>query len=447
MTSTITKGMPYGTMRFENFFIDTSPEKAGFTRLLPTIVSEIPLASAPIIDQGMQLECGVEQTQYGTKSSNVVKREIELHGAESDFTWLVFVSEPVIVNCRSDNATGSVTIQVLKGANQSSYDDVWDIERPLFIRSALSKLCTSNKNAIYCHQEEMLQGALNIGQGRYDEVLRNHSHIYSGRASTVDYEVNDKLGAISLKFDWDAQNMIPLRNRPRNVSGGDDLESLLVFALPHHLDLMGTQHAIGYRPYCAHTLIGPACLLVGSSWTMTDLVPPVSFRAPRPPAVWSIKPLADSLRHDINFTLPKLYLRGGGDTYFSGKMLAKQARILLIAEEITEICGFPPFVVNATSPVPTWFRHSEANIEGEEYRLACSLSEFPSDDSIKAAIASLRDSVQVWLDGSAETPFVYDTAWGGIVSCGCDYNGKVCTNSYPNCIAFDDPGMNFGNGK
>jgi hypothetical protein len=46
----------------------------------------------------------------------------------------------------------------------------------------------------------------------------------------------------------------------------------------------------------------------------------------------------DAVLGDINYSLPVFFGRGAGNTYFSGKMLSKLARILLIAEEFEEIC-------------------------------------------------------------------------------------------------------------
>ena len=41
-----------------------------------------------------------------------------------------------------------------------------------------------------------------------------------------------------------------------------------------------------------------------------------------------------------------------------------------------------------------------------------------------------------------------DRSWGGIVMCGCDYDGdsKHCRNSFPDCPALVDQGQNFGAG-
>lgn len=41
-----------------------------------------------------------------------------------------------------------------------------------------------------------------------------------------------------------------------------------------------------------------------------------------------------ALKTDIHYELPGNYMRGAGDTYFSGKMLSKLARIIIIAKEV-----------------------------------------------------------------------------------------------------------------
>jgi hypothetical protein len=61
--------------------------------------------------------------------------------------------------------------------------------------------------------------------------------------------------------------------------------------------------------------------------------------------------------------------------------------------------------------------------------------------------------VQIWLGGKAESPFLYDRSWGGLVMCGCDYHWDEeikeghCLNQVPNCPALTDAGQNFGAGK
>lgn len=49
----------------------------------------------------------------------------------------------------------------------------------------------------------------------------------------------------------------------------------------------------------------------------------------------------------------------------------------------------------------------------------------------------LKSGVEIWLNGSAESPLLYDRTWGGIVMCGCDFDDKLdkCRNKYPDCPA------------
>jgi hypothetical protein len=113
--------------------------------------------------------------------------------------------------------------------------------------------------------------------------------------------------------------------------------------------------------------------------------------------------------------------------YFSGKQLSKLGRILTIGEELSEICD----------------ENNEARPD------ECHGLDIASrnDPKFEDALARLRAGVEIWINGTADTPFVYDAKWGGIVSCGCDFDEKTnsCRNSYPDCVAFSDPGLNFGN--
>ena len=47
-----------------------------------------------------------------------------------------------------------------------------------------------------------------------------------------------------------------------------------------------------------------------------------------------LKDLEAALAQDLKYELPANYMAGAGDTYFSGKMLAKLARIALISDQM-----------------------------------------------------------------------------------------------------------------
>ena len=135
-----------------------------------------------------------------------------------------------------------------------------------------------------------------------------------------------------------------------------------------------------------------------------------SFTAARAPRVEMVSAIREALQTDIKFSPPPNYMVGAGDTYFSGKMLAKLARILLVANEVGGV----------------------------------------SPKDFLDALATLREGVEIWFRPDAGSPFLYDRAWGGMVMCGCDYkwenNIGFCANKYPNCPALSDPGQNYGAG-
>lgn len=66
----------------------------------------------------------------------------------------------------------------------------------------------------------------------------------------------------------------------------------------------------------------------------------------------------------------------------------------------------------------------------------------------------LLPHAEIYLNGSSANYFLYDTAWGGLLSCGCVYDdcGGKCLphcNKGGNedfCPCLSDPGMDFGNG-
>lgn len=184
---------------------------------------------------------------------------------------------------------------------------------------------------------------------------------------------------------------------------------LLMYALPHHQERLhakvGSSNAV-LDIGCYPTLHGRVCPVTGATWAMKEDLHSVDFVSKNPIRPEMMSAIHDALRKDLLYTLPMNYQHGIGDTYFSGKMLAKLARVLIIAEEV----GWKETVL------------------------------------FERALNHLRDAVAVWYNGQALSPLVYDNEWGGVMGCGCDYNGSTCVNRYPNCPALDDAGQNYGSG-
>ncbi|CAE7653832.1 DSE4 [Symbiodinium microadriaticum] len=123
----------------------------------------------------------------------------------------------------------------------------------------------------------------------------------------------------------------------------------------------------------------------------------------------------DGEKPDSEFELPENVKLGVGDTYFSGKLTARMARLVTIAAEMGK----------------------------------------SDEDFVKRMLDDLQTTCEAWLTKSGSTPFIYDRSWGGLVSCGCTYDdcwnscAPHCSNdaSKPStCPALRNVGYNFGNG-
>jgi len=92
--------------------------------------------------------------------------------------------------------------------------------------------------------------------------------------------------------------------------------------------------------------------------------------------------------------------------------------------------------------------YSDTKINFRGIKRSCKkiANDLPSEEDVQAAIDELKQGIEIWLNGKAEAPFAYDSEWGGLVNCGCNYDWGHCDNVFPNCPALNDPGANFGQG-
>ena len=365
MRSSIVRGMPYVTMTYPS---RTSAESV----VLPTLLVPRGLSGPMLVDEGASSQnCG---------SAFTVDGEIEV-SLESGVTYLIFFSSPQTVLCM-ETSDGGTMLQILHGAQTED----------LIVRAAV---VVSSPDA-----------------ASYSTVLRTYSNVYPGVDTSVGYEFGTDQAA--LIFDWD----------PQMIQNGNGNQDLIMFAMPHHQDQLST-----VTDHCARVLLGSVCLIVGSQWKILETLPPVSFRAPRAPNSSIIPALMEAVSNDLSYRVPDNYMRGAGDTYFSGKALGKLARILLIAEEIMEICGGQPQVRR-----------------GLQSSIDCVDGSLPNSTAIANALAHLKAGVEIWLSSDAQAPLVFDSSWGGVVSCGCSYSDGNCQNVFPNCPGLTDQGLNFGAG-
>ena len=384
MKTTLVRGDPYVTMIYD------MSEQAVSDGVLPTMHWILSTKELPIIDGSRTVDCLSEPVF-------TVERDLEVSFFNSNQRWIVFFSRPVELRCQN-NAGRPTIFQVVE---EESYDE----DPILIIRGAL--IVSSSSEA---DDDE------GFGES-FANQLRASSDLFPGQSTSVLHSYNEENDVARISFDWDAQSMS--ESNPNSTSSRNGYE-MIMFALPHHREILDGKIS---PTLCTTSMVGPVCLVEGNVWNMYENLPAVDFRAPRHPDPKYLPILAQALVDDISYQIPSNFQSGASDTYFSGKTIAKLARILLIAEEVKDLC----------------------DSESPEYVAACANLELPRDDEIEKALNQLRDSVTVWVRTNAKAPFVYDRAWGGLVNCGCLYNGGECTNVFPDCPAFNDQGLNFGN--
>lgn len=399
MKSNIVKGMAYTTMEYEK------EKDISKSLRLPSMASEFVMDSTMLVDG--------KKVTVTDKQKVTVEKDIEIHFLQSDYVWMAFFSEPVTIQISFDY--GKTLIQVVEYNKLSSHVRCSTHSETLVIRAALVSQPSGG-----------IRGRDEPEKEEYVALLREHADTYPGPDTSFSYAMNAKeFDEADLIFDWDAKSMAALScgcsSSDQSVCEGE----MLGFALPHQMDRLSSEVLPNNKRYCKSTLTGPSCLVKGRKWSIPQELPVIDFRAKRPPRPEYIPAIADALVKDINYTIYDLYKRGAGDTYFSGKMLAKLARILVITEEVDHLCG------------PNG---------GRDYMQYCEQSSLPSKEKFGKAVRELREGVEIWINGTAATPFVYDTSWGGVVSCGCYIDEHGPTTHYPNCPAFGDAGLNFGNG-
>ena len=431
MSSSIVRGMPYGTMNFKY-----NRSNGDFGSVLPTVVSEIQSYYPPLADSNIELLCSksinITNSAY---MEQLVHRSVKISFLESDITWLIFYSRPVYVRCYDMSADTTTTPFVIQATRLANVEGEEESELSIFTsRIALMNNCTLGTNPSHCKDRKPRD------MTEFGELLEKHADVYPGQNTKIDYtffsdDMNNHDSYAYLQYDWDAHHVNRGRFTPENdmVNAG-----LLMYSLPHHREIMHSQsisrNSFQFKDgisHCTPSLNGNVCLVDGAVWVLKEnLDDEPSFFAPRPPLASTLHKLSNAINQDIKFRVPDYYARGAGDTYFSGKILAKLSRILLVTQEVKEICANP-------------------RKNGRKYVHACRNIKLPTAREFDEALHHLRESTEVWFNGTAETPFVYDYKWGGMCTCGCYFNVETqgCDNTFPRCPAFTDSGLDFGHGK
>jgi hypothetical protein len=203
MTSSIVRGMPYGTMHYHYVNGD-------FGTTLPTVVSQIGLAGVPLADSGVGLTCASDSEGSEEGTETLVNKSIEVHFWQSDFSWLVFYSEPVYVRCyQTSQGDTPFVLQVTRLADTRSKENE---EVVLTSRVALMNNCTTGGSSLHCDHRKPTNAT------DFSNLLKDHADVYPGKHTKIDYtffsDEKDDGGEFDggeysyLQFDWDARSTI-----------------------------------------------------------------------------------------------------------------------------------------------------------------------------------------------------------------------------------------------
>ena len=222
MSSSLVRGMPYATMHYHY----NSDEGTFMDSVVPTLLAEIKLRSPPIVDSTHELNCTKGEIAEGDEMT--VFETVKLTFIESDYTWLVYYSQPVRVRCLENDGDKTFVLQVTGLAQGEPKNGLQD-DSVLTSRIALMNNCTHGTNPTHCIRGKP------YNRSEYGKLLTKHSSIYPGMNTKIDYtffsDEKESEGAYSyLQFEWDAQDMRPV-NRHNQKAEADSPE-VLIYSLP-----------------------------------------------------------------------------------------------------------------------------------------------------------------------------------------------------------------------
>jgi endo-1,3(4)-beta-glucanase len=165
------------------------------------------------------------------------------------------------------------------------------------------------------------------------------------------------------------------------TKAGDLTRSLLMFALPHHMETFAPNT---YNATLNITLQTPskgnATLISGDSWFLEEILPDTMGFAPWSPTVQNAPPLSSAAQSVINEVLSTELQEDMeaqtniGSVYFAGKAYAKFASMVYVAANMT------------SSPLAA------------------------------AALIRLENALAVFISNTANSTLTHDSDWGGVIN-------------------------------
>jgi endo-1,3(4)-beta-glucanase len=196
----------------------------------------------------------------------------------------------------------------------------------------------------------VIRAAVVSGAG-VEEALANASQTYPTGAD-ISYDFQDDLATI--QFNW--------------RTAGACSESLLMMALPHHMDSMVLSSQLQATNVTYQTIKGAMTGLRGNTWTLKEQLTSIKWFSPSGIAADKVASVRQALQQEKGRRNPV------GDSYTAGKVLASMARLALVADELND------------------------------------------NETAHSIRENLKADLDPWLLGTNWNALKYETAWGGLCS-------------------------------
>lgn len=233
------------------------------------------------------------------------------------------------------------------------------------------------------YAEHPVKLQLKVNENGWDSLTFNHA--YNGAIRTVLVpsnnlktksnliellDVSSKVYPISSNIQSFVKNSKSNTEFSWNTVGNKSL-NLIMLANPHHVATIDRENSnvttvlgdFGYR-----TMKGPATLIQGNKWLLVETLIAVGMNPHSSPSPQAVDAIKKSLVEDMTYVPAK------PDPYFFGKEIARQARLILIADHIGDI------------------------------------------EKRDIMVQKVKKYLKPWLEGSNEDCLKYEETWGGICS-------------------------------
>ena len=372
MEAPIVKGMPYVTMKYSG--------------LTPYFASQGRSIQAYSVDGTNYINASYPGPDTVRSNRFILKMAAD-GGPGNNIYYVLYASDSVTVKMYFDHSS-----------HGSTFQGALIFQQPFtgYLRAAyLASRAKSGTNPQYDDTENMAQKL---------SVLDTYCRYYPS-GGTISASIDSGSGFADMKFLWTS-------NQPSN-------DSLLMLALPHHMDVLGASTNFDPDLTQYQCIYGQLTAVEGKTWDMQEPLITTGWISPehnltnntvdkyRQELLAALKGDRDTIVGATAFPTPGYLNQVHTSTYFGGKQLAKRGRLAVIGDELA-----------------TWF---------------------PAADTVSRSIRdTLKTQMNRWLDGTPllilpgwrPNAFRYDTVYGGLVNLmdltdlGIDFGNSVYTDHH-----------------